>query len=328
MQHDDEMPHNGLHQLGPGHDVQREVCMAEEAGIPTHTRHSPPTHSVALTPCGLMSSEGSTPPTSGTKRPRFDDEESVAGQQLLASTQDARWEAEATAAAGRRRAKMVADAKASSVLAEEAASAPVVSAAGGYQLHLSAKSSSGYLGVAMYRDNRHPALISFKALGPRNGGPAPTLGYFKTAVDAAVAYAKHVASLERRAGEPPPQHVVSHEVVSEVVSHRAFEGAPSKASCLALVEANAKVSAPTEGTSVDGEPAIAEVQAVPVVSEVAAEVQTVASEVATEALTEARWHGASRERAQPLEALRRLMREHDLTVPDILRLCASMVEGS
>ena len=61
----------------------------------------------------------------------------------------------------------------------------IVTEAGGMQLHLSRKSQTGYLGV-------YPDKNRFKAqYGSGSGGTMVHLGNFETAVEAAVAYAKH-----------------------------------------------------------------------------------------------------------------------------------------
>jgi hypothetical protein len=196
-------------------------------------------------------------------------------------------DAEATAAAERRRTKLMADAEALRAQAAEVAAAPVVSTAGGYSLQLSSKSSTGYLGVCIYRDNRHPAKIMFKAMTPRNGGPSKSIGLFKTAVEGAVAYARFAAAQQsgRELGEAPP---------------READGAPEVA--VAAVETvNADLSSPLEP-----------------------EVVHATSMVVSDSVAEQ----SQGEGVDQREALRQHMREHGLTVPDVLRLCASMMEGS
>ena len=79
---------------------------------------------------------------------------------------------------------------------------PEVDFACGVQLHLSRRNKTGYEGVRFY-----PKQRKYRAVGPLNGGPltgGPTrnIGYFDTAVAAAVAFARHVLVL--RGIEPPP----------------------------------------------------------------------------------------------------------------------------
>ena len=187
-------------------------------------------------------------------------------------------DAETTAAAERRRTKQLADAEALHAQAAALAAAPVVSTAGGYSLQLSSKSSTGYLGVSIYRDCRNPSKLTFKAMTPRNGGPSKTIGYFKTAVEGAVAYARHTAL---QSGAP-----------------REVDGAPEVAAG-AVETVRADLSSLLKP----------EVVHTTVVSEAVAE-------------------QAQGECSDQCEALRQHMREHGLTVPDVLRLCASMMEGS
>ena len=68
------------------------------------------------------------------------------------------------------------------------ASAPgVVRQAEGWRLHLSPKSSTGYLGVVRQVSGRYEARRLSQ-------GTHQHLGLFDTAVEAAIAYAKHVAT--------------------------------------------------------------------------------------------------------------------------------------
>jgi len=75
---------------------------------------------------------------------------------------------------------------------EELISRGVVTEAGGYRLHLSAKRQSGYLGVRY--DKHHPSK-PWKAEGPSRGQKR-SLGYHASAIEAAVAYAKFMETLE------------------------------------------------------------------------------------------------------------------------------------
>ena len=190
----------------------------------------------------------------------------AARQTLMAS--------EEYAAAERRKAKIAADAD---DVAKREVAAPAVALADGLQLHLSSKSSTGYMGVTVYRDARNSNLISYKVLGPRNGGLSKCLGYYKTAVEGAICYAKHVRELER-----------SHAALATSGEN---EGAPSEKSADAAEAQEAQ--------------AVQEVHAVPVSSETALAVGDDHAE---------------------REALRRHMRDRGLSVPDVLRLCASMLE--
>ncbi|EOD21111.1 hypothetical protein EMIHUDRAFT_458471 [Emiliania huxleyi CCMP1516] len=74
--------------------------------------------------------------------------------------------------------------------------APVVPREGGLDLRLSSRSATGYEGVVRHCVN---GRVSFKAQGPSDGG-RKTLGYFGTAVEAAVTYARHCAELEASSG--------------------------------------------------------------------------------------------------------------------------------
>lgn len=96
--------------------------------------------------------------------------------------------------------------------------APVVPREGGLDLRLSSRSATGYEGVVRHCVN---GRVSFKAQGPSDGGRRrhglprhardtlpwrvararrKTLGYFGTAVEAAVTYARHCAELEASSG--------------------------------------------------------------------------------------------------------------------------------
>ena len=107
----------------------------------------------------------------------------------------------AVAAAARRREEMKRQA------AQTQAASPVVPEAEDVQLHLSVRSATGYYGVAY-----HPGSSPRKPFYARAGkcaGRNANLGYFTTAVEAAVAIAKHraahpeVSYLERRYKSAP-----------------------------------------------------------------------------------------------------------------------------
>ena len=71
----------------------------------------------------------------------------------------------------------------------------LVKKAAGYQLHISLKNSSGYLGVSKLGRNRWQA--NSEARKQRRGGKISSyIGGFDTAVEAAVAYARHVENLQ------------------------------------------------------------------------------------------------------------------------------------
>ena len=69
----------------------------------------------------------------------------------------------------------------------------VVEQAEGLRLHLSQKSSTGYKGVCRALGCTRE---SYQARGPAVAGQQPHLGYFRTAVKGAVAYARHVQQME------------------------------------------------------------------------------------------------------------------------------------
>jgi len=77
-------------------------------------------------------------------------------------------------------------------VAEEEEALTVVSEAEGMQLHLSAKCSTGYKGV--WRDPTPNVTEPFQVRTRRDGRQV-SLGSFATAVEAAVAYAKHMAGI-------------------------------------------------------------------------------------------------------------------------------------
>lgn len=158
--------------------------------------------------------------------------------------------------------------------------APLTSFADGHHLHLSSKSSTGYLGVTSTIDQRSRSRPAkpFKATGPSSGPcSGQFLGSFATAIEAAVAYAKHVANVGHRGAGAPGGHCLRGE------------------------------------SAVDAE----------VVPELHAEV---ISQVDCEAV-EPRPGSASGDGAQRLR-LQRHMRENRLSMADVLRLCASMMEGA
>ena len=166
-----------------------------------------------------------------------------------------------------------------------AVAAPLATFADGHHLHLSSKSSTGYLGVTsiIHQRNRSYPAKPFKATGPNNDlvagpqGRGQHLGSFATAIEAAVAYAKHVATVGHRGAGAPGGHCLRGE------------------------------------SAVDAE----------VVPELHAEV---ISQVDCEAV-EPRPGSASGDGAQRLR-LQRHMRDNRLSVADVLRMCASMMDGA
>ena len=104
-------------------------------------------------------------------------------------------EAEATEAAAEAEAA-AAEAEAADA---EAAEAGVVSQAEGMTLRLSARTSTGYTGVVRYPDPDRTK--PFRAEVKPHNGRRVSLGTFVTAVEAAVAYAKHAAGPESESPE-------------------------------------------------------------------------------------------------------------------------------
>ena len=104
----------------------------------------------------------------------------------------------AVAAAARRREEMKRQA------AQTQAASPVVPEAEDVQLHLSERSATGYHGVAY-----HPGSSPRKPFYARAGkcaGRNANLGYFTTAVEAAVAIAKHRAAHPEVSYKSAPTH--------------------------------------------------------------------------------------------------------------------------
>ena len=76
----------------------------------------------------------------------------------------------------------------------EMTSLPRVKWAGGYRLHLSSYNQTGYTGVCPIGDRYHARYKS--RTGSAGSGKLINIGCFTTPVDAAVAYAKHVAEIK------------------------------------------------------------------------------------------------------------------------------------
>ena len=64
----------------------------------------------------------------------------------------------------------------------------------GVALHLSERSSTGYEGVRRWRHTSGKGPVRFRAVAPMQACVAKNIGYFDTAVEAAIAFAKYVES--------------------------------------------------------------------------------------------------------------------------------------
>ena len=135
----------------------------------------------------VLARSGGIPPSK--KRPRNEYDDSEEKQRAHAAVVDA----EAAAAAKPRQAKLEADADALELRAmQEQPSSRRPAATRCISLRRAARATWGD-----HLPRPAPAKADrLKARTPRNGGPSKSLGLFHTAVDAAVAYAKHVASLQ------------------------------------------------------------------------------------------------------------------------------------